>query len=303
MTVFPPLVAIGRRGSITKSIDFDFVNWDRDPRGIFWMWEPPDPRERYILGIDPTFGRTGWTRWSRTEEDLTTDNGAIIVLKRGKGGLPAVQVAEYAAPVDPFELAYIANVIGRVYGQGDTDTDGQALIIHEGFPGPGPSFTRQIMELGYGNLWRWQYFADQAVKPTQTVGWQATDRTNQQLWAKCSRHLINHLSGNPQFLSAIVRSPALQEEYCDLVILPGKYWAASISARRHDDRVRAHCLALWAEQGWDVEFESTDEPVLIDPGDGPVEWAHTDMSADEIHEAWNDRFDAIMRAGTPSARQ
>lgn len=297
MTAFPPVIAIGQRGSLRKDDDFDFTNWDRDPRGIFFMWEAPDPRARYILGIDPTFGRTGWNRWSRTEEDLQTDNGAIIVLKRGKGAMPSMQVAEFAAPIDPFELAYVANIIGRAYGQGDEDADHQALIIHEGFPGPGPSFTRQIMELGYGNLWTWAYFADKAVKPTQAVGWQATDRTNQQLWAKCSRHLIKG--------GTVVRSPALQEEYCDVVILPGKHWAASISARRHDDRVRAHCLALWAEQGWDVDFESTDEPVVVDPGDGlgNVEWAQTDMTAAEIHDAWNDRFEAIMRSGTNYSRR
>lgn len=291
VTAFPPVIAIGQRGSIRKDEDFDFTNWDKDSRGILFVWEAPDPRSRYILGIDPTFGRTGWNRWARTEEDQATDNGAICVIKKSKGGLPSVQVAEFAAPVDPFELAYIANIIGRVYGQGDEDTDGQAQIIHEGFPGPGPSFTRQIMELGYGNLWRWAQFADLTVKPTQSVGWQATDRTNQQLWAKCSRHLIKG--------GTIIRSPALAEEYADVVILPGKHWAESLSARRHDDRVRAHCLALWAEQGWDVDFESTDEPVIVDPqGDGAVEWAHTDMSAAEIHEAWNDRFEAIMRSGS-----
>ncbi len=296
ITAFPPLIAIGQRGSISRSADFDPQQWDRDPRGILWLWEAPEPRERYIIGGDPTFGRTGWNRWSRTEEDLTTDNGALIVLKRGRGGLPSTQVAEFAAPIDPFELAYVANVLGRVYGQGDEDADHQALLIYEGFPGPGPSFTRQIMELGYGNLWRWQYFADQMVKPTQSVGWQATDRTNQQLWAKCSRHLIKG--------GTIVRSPALQEEYCDVVILPGKHWAASLSARRHDDRVRAHCLALWAEQGWDVDFESIDEPVMTDvQGLGAVEWAHTDMSAMEIHEAWNDRFEAIMRSGNAGGRR
>lgn len=290
-TSFPPLVAIGSRGSISKDNDFDFTNWDRDPRGCLFLWEAPDPRERYILGIDPTFGRTGWNRWARTEEDQSTDNGAIVVIRKGKAGRPSVQVAEFAAPIDPFELAYVANIIGRVYGQGDEDTDGQAQIIHEGFPGPGPSFTRQIMELGYGNLWRWQYFADAAVKPTQTVGWQATDRTNQQLWSKCSRHLIKG--------GTVIRSPALAEEYADVVILPGKHWAASVSARRHDDRVRAHCLALWAEQGWDVDFESTDEPVIADiSGTGPVEWAHTDMSASEIHEAWNDRFESMLRTGS-----
>jgi hypothetical protein len=278
------------KGSITKHDHFDIAGWDRDPRGIFWMWEPPDPRERYILGVDPSFGRTGWNRFSRLEEDLGTDNGAIVVLRRGKHGLPSVQVAEYAAPIDPFELAYIANIVGRVYGQGDEDTDHQAQIIHEGFPGPGPSFTRQIMDLGYGNLWRWQYFADLNVKPTQAVGWQATDRTNQQLWAKCSRHLIK---GGTR-----MRSPALQEEYCDVVILPGKHWAASVSARRHDDRVRAHCLALWAEQGWDMDFESTEEVVTTSPDlDSVTEWAHTDMSAEEIHDAWNTRFEAIMASG------
>ena len=115
--------------------------YDGDPRGIIWLYEPPSPRARYVMGVDASQGRTGWSRYNRTEDDSEIDNGAIEVIRLGTGEpghpgfTPDVQVAEYAAPIDPYDLATVANTMGRLYG--GRNEDGQALAIIEVYPGPG----------------------------------------------------------------------------------------------------------------------------------------------------------------------
>src|SRR5215471_10357239 len=101
--------------------------YDGDPRGIIWLFEPPSPRGRYVMGVDATQGRTGWSRYNRTEDDSDIDNGAICVLRLGRGepGTPQftsdAQVAEYAAPIDPYDLSKAVNFLGRLYSGRDED--------------------------------------------------------------------------------------------------------------------------------------------------------------------------------------
>ncbi len=106
-------------------------DWDlRDPRGLFMVWEPPKQRETYILGIDPAGGIQGWDRKLRTSSDGSTDNSVIEVLRVGHRGDPDVQVAEFAAPVNPLDLCTYANAIGRAYA--GRDETGMAQILLNG---------------------------------------------------------------------------------------------------------------------------------------------------------------------------
>lgn len=265
---------------------FEHKLYDGDPRGIFWAWEPPQRGHIYHVGIDPTVGRTGWCREIRKEADQETDNGAIIVIRKGKQGAPDVQVAEYAAPIDSFELGYVANVIGRIYG--DPEYDDQAKVILEVYPGPGAGTLQTMLGLNYSNFWRWEFYADTPVKPTQSIGWQANPKNNRNLWVKGSRRI--NLKG------AVVKSPWLYSEYLDLemqegtLMNPEMVWARA-SSGSHDDRVRAHLLALWAANGWDTDVESVAEKPKLN--DEPTSWANTDMSQEEIYAAWDDILDRM----------
>src|SRR5581483_3290707 len=117
--IAPSEFRIGGR-QIIERID-DGSDIDGDPRGVVFLYEPPNPRSRYILGCDPTQGRTGWSRYNRSEDDAKIDNGAIEVIRIGRGEpdtpgfIPDTQVAEFAAPVDPYDLAGVVNVLGRLY--------------------------------------------------------------------------------------------------------------------------------------------------------------------------------------------
>lgn len=282
MSNFPPIFSVTRCGNIEKMNPAEF---DGDPRGIFWMWEPPNPNNTYIMGIDPTVGRTGWNRYARVKEDAKTDNGAIEIIKVGKGtnsvGFPNpdVQVAEFAAPVDSTELGDYANLFGRLYSGKDED---QCKCIIEVYPGPGGMTLQRMLALGYTNHFRWEYYAGSVATPTKSIGWNASPKTNRDLWLKASRHI--------NLDRARIRSPFLTEEYADCQMNLEKQWAENPGG--HDDRVRAFNLAIWVANGWSMDIERTTETVQV--GNSPVNFAQTDMDIDDIHDAWGNILDSMM---------
>jgi hypothetical protein len=275
MSLFPEALAVGNSGKAERMSPEEY---DSDPRGILWMWEPPSRGSQYCMGIDPTVGRTGWNRFARVREDSKTDNGAIEVVRVGAHGKPDVQVAEYAAPVDAFELAFIANIIGRLYAGTEDD---QCKCIIEIYPGPGGMTLQQMLELGYTNHFRWEYYADMVATPTKSMGWHASPKTNRDLWVKASRHLT--------LKSAIVRSPWLAEEYADCRMDPIKEYAQNLNG--HDDRVRAFNLALWVANSWSTNIERTQEKVRQNVQ--AADWANSDMGYDDIYAEWNSVLDRM----------
>jgi hypothetical protein len=275
-STFPVMYSIGYAGALHR---MDPAEYDGDPRGILWLWEAPNRTETYFMGIDVANGRTGWNRYARFKGDAKTDNGAIIVIRKGRNGAPDYQVAEYAAPVDPFDLGEIANLAGRLYSGVDED---QCRCIIEVQPGPGFGTLQRMMELGYMNHFRWEYYADTAVTTANHgLGWHASNRSNRDLWVKASRHVNLR-----QFIS---RSPWLTEEYADCRMNPDKGYAENTSG--HDDRVRAANLAIWCARGWSMNVERTEERVTR--GTRPVDLQRTDMSLQAIMEEWSKMLDVV----------
>ena len=271
---FPALFNVVHAGKLEQMHPSE---WDGDPRGIVWMWDAPYKGSTYVIGVDPTVGRTGWNRYSRVREDAKTDNGAIEVIKVGKEGRRDSQVAEYAAPVDAFDLAYVVNLLGRMYSGTDDD---QCKVIIEVFPGPGSGTLQQCLELGYVNHFKWEYYGDTPAQPTRSLGWHASNKTNRDLWVKASRHLV--------LQRCIVKSPWLAEEYANCRMDMERNYAENPYG--HDDRVRAFNLALWIANSWSMNIERTVEKVETHE---PVDWQGSDMSLDEIHETWNEMFDRL----------
>ena len=274
MSHFPSVFTIGTAGHLDKVSPEEF---DGDPRGLIWVWEPPIRSATYVLGCDPTVGRTGWNRFSRVKEDSKTDNGAIEIIKVGKDGNRDIQVAEYAAPVDAFDLAYTINLLGRLYAGADED---QCKVIIEVFPGPGAGTLQQCLELGYTNHFHWEYYGDTPATPTRSMGWHASPRTNRDLWVKASRHLV--------LQQCVIKSPWLAEEYADCRMNLEKDYAENPGG--HDDRVRAFNLALWIANSWSMNIERTTEKIATT---APVDWQTSDMSIEDIHEGWNDMLDRL----------
>lgn len=255
---------------------------DLDPRGIAWMFEEPSTRATYVMGIDPTVGITNWDRSLRTRDDVKTDNGAIEIIRVGRNGAPDVQVCEYAAPIDPEDLADVANALGRLYSGADENE--QCLCIIEVYPGPGLlTLRKMINHYGYTHHFIWKYLDTMSTKPTNSLGWTATPKTVRDLWIRGSRH-INR--GGIRILSDY-----FVEEMTDAEQDTLKMTAKAIFGR-HDDRLRALLMAVWAAHDWSNQIE-TEEHSHVEPNAEPREWQSSDISAERMLEAWEDRFAQI----------
>lgn len=249
-----------------------------DPRGLLLMWEPPRKECKYIMGMDSAEGITGWTRATRAEGDHKVDNGVIEIFrpdglrepimemndagqkvqkvdpitKRPQWHYCDVQVAEFAAPCDAVEIARVANVLGRIYAG---DAEDQCELIWEAWPGCGMLCTQELLRLGYGNLWNWEYISDIAEE-TQRLGWRSTRESMKLLWYRARRHLMSR--------NVLIRSKWLLEEYANAEIDLEKMRARAAYGY-HDDRFMAANLAFWGGHKWVYDPERTDEPVTTTP--------------------------------------
>jgi hypothetical protein len=281
-TVIPPTEF--RIGGRQRLVQTDHPDVDDDPRGLVFLYEPPSPKFKYVMGIDATQGRTGWSRYSRSDDDQDIDNGAVEVIRVGSGEpgtpefKPDMHVAEYAAPIDPYDLAKMANALGRLYG--GNDEDGQAHAIIEVYPGPGGPTQRVMMEqYGYTNFYRWQYL-DTGMTSDRArfdYGWYSTKQSMQHLWTKGLRYIHRK--------QLVFKSPYLVEEFADcemdLVKLRGT------ASRGHDDRVMACLMALWAAHNWTFNVEPAASKVSAGPA---VEWQRLDISSERMFDEWDAKW-------------
>jgi hypothetical protein len=256
---------------------------ERDPRGILLMWEPPEKGAKYMMGMDPTHGITGWSRATRNDEDKKVDNGAIEIFKIDAAKLPIfkeipnpsgpgyvqiadvdpqtkqqrfkyrdVQVAEFAAPCDAVEIARIANILGRIYCGSEEDA---CCCIWEAYPGPGILTTQELLRLGYPNLWMWEYI-DSAAEETNRMGWRSTRESQKLLWYRSRRHLMER--------RAVIRSKWLLGEYSNAEIDMDKM-RAKAAYGSHDDRFQAANMVFWAGHKWTYDIDRESIPVTSAP--------------------------------------
>lgn len=274
MSTFPEALYVSGSSIEPYTCD-DWIEED-DPRGLLLMWEPPSNKHKYIIGMDPTEGITNWTRGTRTSGDHKTDNGVIEIFrpdgdfelvfkdlngtripdidprtKRQKRLYKDVQVAEFAAPCDAVELARIVNLLGRIYAGDEED---QAELIYEAWPGPGLLSTQELIRLGYGNIWMWEYIDSQAEQ-TDRMGWRSTPTSQRMLWYRARRHLMKR--------QVTIKSKYLLEEYANAEIDMNKMRARAAYGY-HDDRFQAANMCFWAGHKWTYESESTTEEVTTE---------------------------------------
>jgi hypothetical protein len=257
--------------------------YDGDPRGIVHMWEPPLAGSMYYMGVDPTVGVVNWDRMLRTEDDYLVDNGAIEIIRRGKPGTPDRQVCEFVAPIHSEDLADVCNLLGRLYGI--SEDEGQCLCIIEVYPGPGlPCQNKLIHHYGYTNLFAWQYLDTLVPKATGGMGWYSSPKSNRDLWSKAARAISRK--------QLIINSEWLVEEMADCIMDPTRFYGRATGSR-HDDRVKAIMLAIWAGHQWaiDVETEPTRE---AGPGERPVDWQASDLTDEEYADAIEQRFQELL---------
>jgi hypothetical protein len=253
---------------------------DEDERGVLWIWEEPRNDSTYVVSVDPTVGRAGWSREFRTEADLDTDNAAIEVFRAGRGGSPDTQVAEFAAPIDAIDIAPIAATIGLLYG--GSHEDGQALLIGE-ITGPGAVTLRELLDrYNYTNLWQWTQWGGATSRRTNAYWWNSSRSSNKDLWMRGLHHI--------QRYRVKLQSKWLIEEMADCV---ADLWTLIGEARygRHDDRVMSTLFNLWALHDWSTREEL--EPLERPSETNAPKWEASPLSYDQMCEEWNERVAAL----------
>ncbi len=247
---------------------------DHDPRGLILMYEPPRGNCHYVIGADPSVGITGWDRTLRSKDDVKTDNAAVQVIRKGS---PDVQVAEYAAPIDAYDLAKVLNFLGRMYC--GVQEDGQALMCIEMNIGWATQ-TELINRYGYTNLPPWRTESGLTPHITQKYGWYSSRSTRKDLWIKGMRHI------NARAIH--INSEPLIEEMTDCT------WdnflsmnSASAIYGRHDDRVVALLIAIWYAHEWSLEWSPTETSAAV-ISDQP-DYAASDSTVEEMSDEFDDR--------------
>jgi hypothetical protein len=276
--VLPKALYVGK-DKIEEYTDEPWEEIERsgDTRGLLLMWQPPLSGVRYIMGGDSTEGITGWSRATRYEGDEKIDNGALEIFipdgtydlctkvvdgnrvpdidpltNRQRRLYKDVQVAEYAAPCDPVELARVAALLGRIYAGSN---DEYCELIWESWPGCGILMTQELLKINYSNLWHWEYLSEQ-VQETKSLGWRASPISQRVMWSRCRRHLLGH--------HALIRSKGLLSEYSNAEIDVSKM-RAKASYGFHDDRMTAANLCFWAGHKWTYTEDSPDKVTEAPP--------------------------------------
>ena len=257
----------------------DLEGWDKDPRGLLWMWEEPRPDCEYFIGVDPTVGLTGWSRHARTRDDAKTDNAVIEVFKSARKG--DEQVAEYAAPIDALDIARVINCLGKLYaGRAE---DGEALVIVE-VTGPGSVTIPELRNTwNYTNLWQQVDLDKITNRRTIQWGWKATRESNRALFMKALRHINRD--------KVLIQSPWLVEEFADCT---SDWVKAELRAKwgRHDDRVRATFLALWAAHDWTREID--EEPATTSEEKNQPDYQYTDCTVEDMNKGWDESMERLL---------
>lgn len=297
-----PEIRIGNKSRLLPVREIDTASSALDPRGIIWLFEPPRQTARYSMGIDPTHGRSGWSRYNRAEDDHVIDNGAIQVLRIGRGTpcklcdpvtfkctspspfhySPDVQVAEFAAPIDPYDLATVGNALGRLYC--GVNEDAQCPCIIEVYPGPGGPTQKTMMEkYGYQNMYQYQYMDGVQSTRKWDYGWYSGRQQVQHLWTKGLRFLSRR--------QVIIRSPWLAEELANCRMDLERNRGAAAPGL-HDDRVTALLLSIWQGHNWSfsMEMDTITRAVVGVPG----EWQAQAISSEKMLEQWNEKFDQLV---------
>lgn len=199
--------------------------------GRLLVWEPPEPRGHYVLGIDPGQGRG-------------KDRSVIEVVRIGDAKRPDEQVAEFASDAHgPMELSEVAAAIGRLYG----GADGEALAVVECNSAGGGDVCLFDMRSrwGYSNHFVWKTYDKAQGLYTTRLGWWTNVSTRPKLimrgvYGLVHGDLILHSPFLLREMQHFEGDFALAKQVAIIVQREG-----SPHDRDHDDRVMAMLLAYW----------------------------------------------------------
>ena len=227
MGSYPEFFTIGQKYRLTKLHEME-LDFDIPPMGALCMWEPPQPRTQYTIGVDPSWG-------------LEQDRCAIQVMKNGTVYSKDQQVAEFCADdINPHALTPICYMLGNLYK--DTGEDQEALMSVE--CNISDDIVQQLRDnYNYSNLFIWKFYDNIKGKLSNKLGWWTTARTRPKIIIKAVHYIKNGWWD--------ISSPWLINEMQTIEKLEDKAKVAAASGH-HDDLFMAAAIALWSAH--DMEF-------------------------------------------------
>ena len=288
----PPIYSVGTMDLVpVQTTERDSA----DPRGLILMFERPQKRFLYSIGVDTAGGIVGWRRQTRKMDDAETrlDNSVASVWYRDSKGL-VQQAAEIAGPIAPREFSPYVLMLGRLFAGINPVEMGAPLIIEIQPAASGAQVQQQLQyEFGYYNFYQWKQFNGMEVRETNSWGWVSNQSTVRQLWVK-GKDLIEatHLPVRP-------RSRHLLREMSSCLWDVTRQRGMSMNGF-HDDRVSAMLFSLWQLYDWGIAHTPPLQPVRQrdskDEDPMRIDFQKRDLgSTEELNDAYDEWFARMER--------
>ena len=205
------------------------------------IWEPPRPEHKYVLGVDVSNG-------------VGLDRSVIEVLRVGTMKEPDEQVAQYISDtIDPIDLAYIIDPVGRFY----KDPDGYEALAAIETNGPGIATQGELQRhLGYSNFYVWQYedSRDPRRRYSSKIGWSTTWRTRPLMLTRFLKAIstVDPTTGYPDLrINSPFTISELRDFYSD-----GPVYMAEAAPGAHDDSIIA--ISICSHVAQTLHFEDNE---------------------------------------------
>lgn len=181
--------------------------------GDLRVWRGPEKGATYVMGVDVADGGEGG------------DYSCVEVWKVLPSPYIAEQVAEWHGHIDPVNLAWQAEFLGRFYNNAlaAVETNAHGLV------------TQQELYRTYWNIYQATYLDRYDNKLTKKLGWETTMRTKQLLVGFMS-HCISDLT-------LVVHGEDLVREM--MTFIRDASGSANASSNGHDDRVMAAMIGVF----------------------------------------------------------
>lgn len=222
-----------------------------------WIWEWPDPREQYVVGVDVAEGM-----------GMEGDYSVAWVNKIGRPPRPDVHVATWRSnTIDPASFALPVNLLGRKYND--------ALMSIE-LNSKGDTVASMVrIFYGYPNIYRLKNL-DSTNIFTNRWGWVTQLNTKPRLWQAAIKWLRAKLW--------IVRDPRFAKEMKTFNKEFVESKQASAASGNFDDVLMAAFIALYTSH--DLDMDEQIPNLKLGPDSGIISIKEWDMTCVRCNNQW-----------------
>ena len=230
-----------------------FTNYEDelDPLHKLWVWEEPQPNQKYVVSVD-------------CGEGVGQDRTVIQVIRLGNPYQPAAQVAEYASDlINAFEAWPITLLLLEWYTTRKYDGTRQHALCSIEMAKDGRACQNEIFKRGWPNIYIRQKPEQRKAVPYEqpNLGWETTAATRPVIISWLQNFIKRH--------QVLINSPWLLDELRDFVThvtqsRTGGQAKIKIEAGRdaHDDRIMSLGIGLVTGHELDV-YRDVEDPHWI----------------------------------------